>query len=549
MPVSRPLATPDVHEVFNQTPALDVGNWFTSDRALTEAVRRAGGAQHERRLSRLGRRAASAEVVEWGILANRHVPTLENYDSQGRRIDEVAFHPAYHQLMGLGLGNGIAAAAWDGTPHGHVLHAAMSYLLGQVDAGTICPMTMTYAAVPVLRRESAVSEEWLPRILAARYDPASRPAADKASVTIGMTMTEKQGGSDLRANTTRAEPVDRARRTFSLTGHKWFCSAPMSDAFLTLAQTERGLSCFLVPRWLPDGRRNTGFRIVRLKDKLGDRSNATAEIEYDRAFSWRIGEEGRGIATILEAVQHTRLDCVVGSAAGMRGALVQALWHTQHRQCFGRRLADHPAMAAVLADLAVESEAATALAVRIAAALDAGDPLTRLLTPVAKYWICKRLPGFAAEAMECLGGNGYVETSPMPRHFRQSPVNAIWEGSGNIVALDVLRVLQREPEAVEALRAFLAEPIGREANYDQWLNCIDLDCCEEARARELVERLALAAQAAILLLAQSPLAPVFCRSRLGAMGFTYGAAPGLTDARAVIERAMPKCSAPGQGDA
>ena len=279
MPVSRPLATPDVHEVFNQTPALDVGNWFTSDRALTEAVRRAGGAQHERRLSRLGRRAASAEVVEWGILANRHVPTLENYDSQGRRIDEVAFHPAYHQLMGLGLGNGIAAAAWDGTPHGHVLHAAMSYLLGQVDAGTICPMTMTYAAVPVLRRESAVSEEWLPRILAARYDPASRPAADKASVTIGMTMTEKQGGSDLRANTTRAEPVDRARRTFSLTGHKWFCSAPMSDAFLTLAQTERGLSCFLVPRWLPDGRRNTGFRIVRLKDKLGDRSNATAEIE------------------------------------------------------------------------------------------------------------------------------------------------------------------------------------------------------------------------------------------------------------------------------
>ncbi|MCF8710150.1 acyl-CoA dehydrogenase family protein [Rhizorhapis sp. SPR117] len=549
MPVSKPLATPDTHEVFNQTPALGSGNWFAADRALAEAVRRAGGAQHGRRLSRLGRRAASAEVDEWGTLANRHVPTLENYDPQGRRIDEVDFHQAYHQLMTLGLGNGIAAAAWDGTPHGHVLHAAMSYILGQVDAGTICPMTMTYAAVPVLRKEPAVAEEWVSRILAARYDPASRPAADKAGVTIGMAMTEKQGGSDLRANTTRAEPADGARRTFVLTGHKWFCSAPMSDAFLTLAQTERGLSCFLVPRWLTDGQRNAGFRIVRLKDKLGDKSNATAEIEYDRAFAWRVGEEGRGIATILKAVQHTRLDCVVGSAATMRAALVQALWHAQHRQSFGRRLADHPAMAAVLADLAVESEAATALAFRIAATFDAGDPLARLLTPVAKYWICKRLPGFVAEAMECLGGNGYVETGPMPRHFRQSPVNAIWEGSGNIIALDLLRVLQREPEAVEALRDFLAEPAGREASYDRWLSHIDLDHCEEARARELVEQLALAAQAAILLLAESPLAPIFCRTRLDARGLTYGATPGLADALVVITRAMPMDPIPEQIDA
>ncbi|MGD9811473.1 MAG: acyl-CoA dehydrogenase family protein [Sphingobium sp.] len=549
MPVSKPLATPDTHEVFNQTPALGSCNWFAADRALAEAVRRAGGAQHGRRLSRLGRRAASAEADEWGTLANRHVPTLENYDPQGRRIDEVDFHQAYHQLMTLGLGNGIAAAAWDGTPHGHVLHAAMGYILGQVDAGTICPMTMTYAAVPVLRKEPAVAEEWVPRILAARYDPASRPAADKAGVTIGMAMTEKQGGSDLRANTTRAEPADGARRTFLLTGHKWFCSAPMSDAFLTLAQTERGLSCFLVPRWLTDGQRNAGFRIVRLKDKLGDKSNATAEIEYDRAFAWRVGEEGRGIATILKAVQHTRLDCVVGSAATMRAALVQALWHAQHRQSFGRRLADHPAMAAVLADLAVESEAATALAFRIAATFDAGDPLARLLTPVAKYWICKRLPGFVAEAMECLGGNGYVETGPMPRHFRQSPVNAIWEGSGNIIALDLLRVLQREPEAVEALRDFLAEPAGREASYDRWLSHIDLDHCEEARARELVEQLALAAQAAILLLAESPLAPIFCRTRLDARGLTYGATPGLADALVVITRAMPMDPIPEQIDA
>ncbi|WP_447954066.1 acyl-CoA dehydrogenase family protein [Sphingopyxis chilensis] len=548
MTVSKPIADLDTHEVTNQPPPLGNGNLFADDAAFVEAVKRAGGAQYARRLSRLGRRAGSAEVLEWGEAANRHAPVLERFDAYGRRINEVQFHPAYHQLMALGLENGIAAAAWDGRPAGHVLHAAISFILGQVDAGTICPMTMTYAAVPVLRAEPAVADTWVPLILSSRYDPASRPAAEKAGVTIGMAMTEKQGGSDLRANTTRAEAFDTDRRTFLLTGHKWFCSAPMSDAFLTLAHTERGLSCFLVPRWLPDGQRNSGFRLIQLKDKLGDRSNASAEIEYHRAFAWRIGEEGRGIATILQAVQHTRLDCVIGSAATMRAALAQTLWHAQHRMAFQRRLADHPVMAMVLADLAMESEAATALGFRLAAAFDAGEPLARLLTPVAKYWVCKRVPGFVAEAMECIGGNGYVETGPMPRYFRQSPLNAIWEGSGNVIALDLLRALRREPEAVEALRAFLAQAAGQEASYDQWIAGIDLEHCEEACARDLIERLALAAQAAVLLQAQSLAAASFCRLRLAARGLTYGATPGLGNAATLIERAMPGSSIPGPTD-
>ena len=544
MAASKPITALDTHEVTNQPPSREGGNLFADDCALVEAVKRAGGAPFAQRLSRLGRRAGSAEILEWGVAANRYAPTLERFDAYGRRIDEVEFHPAYHELMALGLESGVAAAAWDGRRGGHVLHAAISFILGQVDAGTICPMTMTYAAVPVLRTEPAVADAWVPLILSSRYDPASRAAAEKAGVTIGMAMTEKQGGSDLRANTTRAEALDADRRTFQLTGHKWFCSAPMSAAFLTLAHTEHGLGCFLVPRWLPDGQRNSGFRLIQLKDKLGDRSNASAEIEYHRAFAWRIGEEGRGIATILQAVQHTRLDCVIGSAATMRAALAQALWHAQHREAFQHRLLDHPVMAAVLADLVVESEAATALGFRLAAAFDAGEPLARLLTPVAKYWVCKRVPGFVAEAMECLGGNGYVETGPMPRYFRQSPINAIWEGSGNVIALDILRALRREPEAVEALRAFLAEAVGHEASYDQWITGIDLMRCEEACARELVERLALAAQAAVLLQARSPVAAAFCRLRLVSSNLTYGAAPGGVDASLLITRAMPGGSAP-----
>ncbi|MEO1168381.1 MAG: acyl-CoA dehydrogenase family protein [Pseudomonadota bacterium] len=532
----RPIEMLDTHEVTNQPPPLEGFDRFASDRAFVDAVAMAGARGHAERLGEFGRRTGSAEVIGWGEAANRNPPILETHDRFGRRIDEVKFHPAYHQLMALGLDQGVAAAAWDGTEAGHTLHAALSFLLGQAEAGTGCPMTMTYAAVAALGVDPAVGDEWIPRITAARYDPTIRPASEKAGVTIGMAMTEKQGGSDVRANTTKAEPADGAYR---LSGHKWFCSAPMCDAFLTLAYAEGGLTCFIVPRWTPDGERNAGFRVMRLKDKLGDRSNASSEIEYHGAYAQRLGEEGRGVPTIIKMVQHTRLDCIIGSAATMRAALAEALWHTSHRTAFQRSLADQPAMAAVLADLAVESEAATVLGFRLAAAFDADAPLTRLLTPIAKYWICKRAPGMVYEAMECLGGAGYVEAGPMPRLFRQSPLNAIWEGSGNVIALDVLRAMAREPEALDALRAFLAGARGRHAAYDHWLDDLDFDDASEYHARHIVERLALAAQGAALIGAESPVADAFCRLRFEQPAYAYGASAAASDVRVIIERAMP----------
>jgi len=534
----RPIVQLDTHEVLNQPPPFEDVNLFTGDHALADAVARAGGAQHAARLSELGARCGSAEVIDWGVEANRNVPVLDSFDRYGQRIDEVRFHPAYHELMRLGLESGLASVAWDGTPAGHVAHAAILFLTGQADSGTSCPMTMTYASVPALRATQGIAEDWVPRITAGRYDPASRPASEKAGATIGMAMTEKQGGSDVRANTTRAEPAGEAG-WYSLTGHKWFCSAPMCDAFLTLAYAQGGLTCFLVPRWLPDGSRNAGFRVMRLKDKLGDRSNASSEIEYRGAQAQRLGEEGRGVATIIQMVQHTRLDCVIGSAQQMRGALAQALWHTAHRSAFQRRLIDQPAMAAVLADLAVESEAATALGLRLAQAFDEGDPVARLLTPIAKYWVCKRAPGLVYEAMECHGGAGYIEAGPMPRLFRQSPLNAIWEGSGNVIALDLLRAIGREPEGVEALQGFLAAQRGRDAAYDSWIDSIDLKSAHEGNARLHVEQLALAAQAAVLLGWDSPAAEAFCRLRLTPRGSAYGAFDAAIDMRALIERAMP----------
>lgn len=534
----RPIDRLDTHDVFNQPPPLENVSLFEGDRALVDAVMQAGAGEHVGRLTELGQRCGSAEVIEWGVEANRQVPVLDNFDRYGHRIDEVRFHPAYHELMRLGLGSGFAASAWDGSARGHTLHAAILFLTGQADSGTSCPMTMTYAAVPALRAEAAVADIWVPRIAAGRYDPAPRPAAEKAGVTIGMAMTEKQGGSDVRANTTRAEPTGE-EGWYSLTGHKWFCSAPMCDAFLTLAYTTSGLTCFLVPRWLPDGTRNAGFRVMRLKDKMGDRSNASSEIEYHGALAQRLGPEGRGVATIIQMVQHTRLDCVIGSAQQMRGALAQALWHTANRSAFQRRLIDQPAMAAVLADLAVESEAATALGFRLAQAFDEGDALARLLTPIAKYWICKRAPGLVYEAMECHGGAGYVEAGPMPRLFRQSPLNAIWEGAGNVIALDVLRAVAREPEGVEALHAFLAAQRGRDAAYDAWVVAIDLAKAQEGTARRLIERLALAAQAAVLLGQENPMAEAFCRLRLSERGNAYGAFDTAIDTGAIIDRAMP----------
>jgi putative acyl-CoA dehydrogenase len=540
MSALRPIAQLDTHEVTNQPPPLEDLDLFASDQALVDAVTSNGAEQHGARLSAFGRKVGSAEVIEWGVAANTNAPVLESFDRYGHRIDEVRFHPAYHQLMALGLDNGVAAVAWDGTPAGHTLHAALSFILGQVDAGTGCPMTMTYASVPALRTAAWVADEWVPRILASRYDPRVRPAAEKAGATLGMAMTEKQGGSDVRANATWAEAIGVDRTEFELTGHKWFCSAPMCDGFLTLAYTEEGLTCFLVPRWRPDGSRNDGLRVMRLKDKLGDRSNASSEIEYHRAYATRVGEEGRGIATIIRMVQHTRLDCVVGSASTMRAAVAQALWHAAHRSAFQRRLVDQPAMSLVLADLAVESEAATALALRLARAFDDGDMLARLLTPIAKYWVCKRSPAVVYEAMECLGGAGYVEAGPMPRLFRQSPLNAIWEGSGNVIALDVLRAAQREPEAAAALHDFLNAQSGTDPSYDRYIASLDLAAASETSARSTVERLAVAAQAAVLIASGNPLADAFCRLRLDASDRLFGASGDATKARAIIARAMPQ---------
>ena len=534
----KPLSELDTHEVFNQPPPLEGAALYGGDRALMQAVRRAGGNAHDARLEELGKRCGSAEVIGWGEDANRQLPVLDTHDRHGRRIDEVRFHPAYHDLMRLGLESGFAASGWDGSEAGHVLHGAILYLTTQVDSGTTCPMTMTYAAVPALRAEPAVADEWVPRITSARYDPSVRPASDKTGVTIGMAMTEKQGGSDVRANTSRAAPTG-VQDWYAIHGHKWFCSAPMCDAFLTLAYAEGGLTCFLLPRWLPDGTRNPGFRVMRLKDKLGDRSNASSEVEYHGALARRVGPEGRGVATIIQMVQHTRLDCVLGSAAQMRAGVTQAIWHTMHRSAFQKHLVDQPAMAALLADLALESEAATMLGMRLAQSFDAGEALSRLLTPIAKYWVCKRAPGVAYEAMEALGGGGYVENGPMPRLFRQSPLNAIWEGSGNVIALDVLRALRREPESGEALQAYLASQRGKNAAYDAWLARLDLTRANESTARLAVERAAQAAQAAVLLEWESPLADSFCTLRLEERGMAYGAFDAAIDTRAIIERAAP----------
>ena len=534
----HPIARLTTHEVFNQPPPLEDYNAYLTDRALVHGLKAAGGAGHEGLLAALGEKCGSAEAIGWGMEANRVLPVLDNFDRYGHRIDEVRFHPAYHDLMRLGLDSGFAALAWNADKAGHAAHAAILHLTGQVDSGTSCPMTMTYAAVPALAAEPAVADEWIPRIRSQRYDPAFRPAAEKAGITIGMAMTEKQGGSDVRANTTRAEPTGESG-WYALTGHKWFCSAPMCDAFLTLGYAEGGLTCFLVPRWLPDGNRNAGFQVMRLKDKLGDKSNASSEIEYHGALAQRVGPEGRGVATIIQMVQHTRLDCVMGSASQMRAALAQSLWHTAHRSAFQKRLVDQPAMAAVLADLALESEAATLLGLRLAQAFDDNDVLARLLTPVAKYWVCKRAPGMVYEAMEAHGGAGYVEAGPMPRLFRQSPLNAIWEGSGNVIALDVLRALGREPDSVAALHQFLAAQRGKSGAYDAFTAAIDLKSVHEGTARLLVENLALAAQAAVLLEWESPLADAFCALRLGQRGMAYGAFDAAIDTRAIIERAMP----------
>jgi putative acyl-CoA dehydrogenase len=543
----NPVANLETHHVDNQPPPFEDINRFTSDRALTEAVRREGAGFAETVFVELGEQVGSADVQDLSVQANRHPPELKVFDRYGRRIDEVEFHPAYHKLMQLGIEAGVSSIAWTAESGGHAAHASLLYLMTAADAGVCCPFSMTYASMPALRREPELAESWEPGITTSRYDPASRPAAGKAGVTIGMAMTEKQGGSDVRANTTRATALS-GRGEFELVGHKWFCSAPMSDAFFTLAQTDAGLSCFLVPRWRPDGSRNA-LHIMRLKDKLGDRSNASAEIEYHRAWARLVGDDGQGVRAIIEMVQGTRLDCVVGSAALMRNALAAATWHCARRSAFGRPLSEQPAMIKVLADLMLEQEAAVALAFRVARAFDdaAIDPMAagiaRVLTPIAKYWICKRTPTFVYEAMECHGGNGYVEESPLPRYFRQSPLNSIWEGSGNVIALDVLRAIQRQPELLDALLGELGPARGFDSRLDRIIERLpdiarNLD---EGDARRFCERAALATQAAILAThAPSFVAEAFVATRFeAATSQTYGAFECTIDCKALIERASP----------
>jgi putative acyl-CoA dehydrogenase len=539
------------HEVRNQPPPLEGYNVFAQDHALAEGVTREGAGWAEHQLRALGERAGTPEAIGWGIEANVHPPVLRTHDRVGNRIDNVVYHPSYHQLMTVAVEQGLHAAPWFPEQRrrgGHVARAAGFYVWSQVDAGHGCPISMTYSILPALRPEPALLALWQPRLTSMVYDPSPRPAAEKAGSLAGMAMTEKQGGSDVRANTTVAVPAEGAYR---LTGHKWFCSAPMGDLFLVLAQASGGLTCFALPRWTPDGERNLMY-IQRLKDKLGNRSNASAEIELDGAWADRVGEEGRGVATIIEMVNHTRLDCVIGAAAGMRQALAQATHHCAHRSAFGRRLVDQPLMAGVLADLAVEAEAATTTMLRLGAAYDRADDdehearFRRLGTAVAKYWLCKRHPTMAAEALECLGGNGYVEESMMPRLFRESPLNGIWEGSGNVICLDVLRSMARQPESVEAFFVELACAQGVDHRLDAAVADLRRQLARrdnlEARARRIVETMALVLQGALLVRYGHPaIADAFCASRLGGdWGRAFGTLPTGVDFGAILARATPK---------
>jgi putative acyl-CoA dehydrogenase len=530
----------------NQPPALVDYDVYAADGALRDAVERYDAAWAHNELHALGRLAGSAEAIAWGFDANRFPPILHTHDRFGERIDEVEFHPAWHRLMGVATERGLHAQPWRmPQPGAHVARAAGFFTWTQVEAGHGCPISMTYAALPALHAQPEVLALWKPAFTSTTYDFGLRPVAEKAGALCGMGMTERQGGSDVRANTTQAQPLGRGGpgELYAITGHKWFCSAPMCDAFLILAQAPEGLSCFLLPRVLPDGKRNA-FAIQRLKEKLGNRSNASSEVEFDAATATLIGEPGRGVATIIEMVNFTRLDCVLGAAAGMRQALVQAIHHATHRFAFGKALIDQPLMQNVLADLALESEAATLLAMRVAHAADRDEPLRRIATAIGKYFVCKRAPGFAAEALECLGGNGYVEESIMPRLYREAPLNGIWEGSGNVNALDLLRAAARAPESLAAFFAEIATVRGSDTRLDdasrQLAAALNDTSNIEARARWLVERMALVLQATLMIrYAPALVADAYCATRLGgAVGTTYGAFPFAIDGRAITQRAL-----------
>jgi putative acyl-CoA dehydrogenase len=530
------------HDVTNQPPPLVDYDLFSANTPLVDALEREGAGDWRARCEEIGRTWGAAEVQEWGRLANEFPPKLKVFDRYGHRIDEVEFHPAWHELMALSSEHEMHSLPWTSDrPGAHAARAAM-YMSSQADAGHGCPITMTFAAVPALRATAELAAEWEPLLMARGYDGELRPAAEKGSAKCGMAMTEKQGGSDVRSNTTHAEPDGDWWR---ITGHKWFCSAPMCDLFLVLAQTDEGVTCFAVPRILPDGTRNT-FRLQRLKDKLGNRSNASSEVEFAGTLGKVVGEPGRGVPTIIEMVAHTRLDCVIGSAGGMRAAVAQATWHTAHRSAFGKLLADQPLMRNVLADLCLESEAATVLAMRLARAYDEGDTrFKRLGTAIGKYWVTKRFPGLAFEAMECLGGNGYVEESGMPRIYREAPLNSIWEGSGNVNALDVLRALAKSPETLEAFWDEVDLASGADERFDAFTASTRDEFTRlddvEARARRIVEKLALSLQGSLLVRHAPPaVADAFCAARLaGDSGLAYGTLPAGTDFEGIIARGRP----------
>jgi putative acyl-CoA dehydrogenase len=532
-------------EVFNQPSALENYNLFASDAVLRECVRRENAAWIEERAENFGEICGRAETLKLGDAANRYSPVLKTHDRFGNRIDEVEFHPAYHELMRIGVENNAHNLAWTSEEKGaHVARAALMFLKHQIDEGTSCPLTMTFAVVPSLRLQPELADEWLPRVFSNNYDARFVPAWEKSGATFGMAMTERQGGSDVRANTTTARKINRSE--YEITGHKWFCSAPMSDAFLVLAQTEKGLTCFLLPRFRPDGARNA-FHIQRLKDKLGNRSNASSEVEFNAAFAQIVGEEGRGVPAIIEMVRHTRLDCVVGSSATLRRAVAEIVHHCAHRSAFGKKLIEQPLMQNVLADLCLESEAATRFAFHLARSFDCeyGKYFSRIATAIGKFWICKRAIHAVGEAIECAGGNGYVEESVLPRLYRDIPVNSIWEGSGNVQCLDVLRAIKKEPETLEAVFAELRTARGANKYFDDFVGEIEKELRAareiETRARRIVEKMALALQAAILL-KSSPdfVAESFCRSRLAENHLTFGALPAETDFAAIIERARPQ---------
>jgi putative acyl-CoA dehydrogenase len=531
----------DTTAALNQPPPMPDHNAFAAHAALREALHREGAGWAEDRLLALGQLAGNQQVRDLGRLANENPPILRTFDRYGHRIDEVEFHPAWHELLEHATAHGLHALPWAEPQDGaHAARAAM-FMTWNVEAGHGCPISMTYSAVPALRKDPELAAEWEPKMEVYRYDKRFVPAAEKESVLFGMAMTEKQGGSDVRANTTRAASIGDGE--YEIFGHKWFCSAPMCDAFLILAQADAGLTCFVLPRWRADGSRNA-FRLQRLKDKLGNRSNASSEVEFHGAYARRLGEEGRGVPTIIEMVGHTRLDCVLGAAAGMRVAVEQAGWQVGHRSAFGKLLADQPLMRNVLADLALESEAATVTAMRLARSYDEpGDAaFKRIGTAVAKYWTCKRAVPHAAEALECFGGNGYVEESGMPRLYREAPLNGIWEGSGNVISLDVLRALVKTPETFDAFFAEVEQAKGADPRLDAYVeqtrDAFADPATLEVRARRVVERMALALQGSLMVRHAPPaLADAFVASRLqGDSGRAFGTLPAGTDFDAIIDR-------------